>query len=386
MTGSFGQVIGSDGWVVMRQQVLCVLFRIAVWVAVTTAWPTALLAADADSPNSAQPKPLVVATMEAPPFAMKDASGRWHGITIELWEAVADRLGLPYAYREYDLEKILQALESGEADIGAAGLSVTAERAKRMDFTHTYFGSDLGIATSFQKPGLWMSLVELLFSWSFAKVLLVLLLVLLSAATLVWAFERKQNASQFGGGPLKGLGAAFWWSAVTMTTVGYGDKSPITAAGRLVALVWMFASILIISLITGAFATTMTVHQLTPRVNGPQDLKRVSVGTLRDSVAADFLRGRGIEPRYFETVSEGLQATKDDKVTAFVIDHAILTYVVGSEFPGEIDVLDDRFEPSYLGLAMSFQQPYRRAIDLILLDYIQTPAWDAVVAKYRAAR
>jgi len=50
-----------------------------------------------------------------------------------------------------------------------------------------------------------------------------------------------------------------------MTTVGYGDKSPITAAGRLVALVWMFSSIIIISLITGAFATAMTVHQLTPR-------------------------------------------------------------------------------------------------------------------------
>lgn len=382
MTGSSGQVTGSDGWVVMRQQILCML----LWVAVTTVWPPALIASDADSPNAAHPKPLVVATMEAPPFAMKDASGRWHGITIELWEAVAHRLGLPYEYREYDLEKILQALESGEADIGAAGLSVTAERAKRMDFTHTYFGSDLGIATSFRKPDLWISLVESLFSWSFAKALLVLLLVLLIAATLVWAFERKKNAGQFGGRPLKGLGAAFWWSAVTMTTVGYGDKSPITAAGRLVALVWMFSSILIISLITGAFATAMTVHQLTPRVNGPQDLKRVSVGTLRDSVAADFLRARGIEPRYFETVNEGLQATKDDKVTAFVIDHAILTYVVGSEFPGEIDVLDDRFEPSYLGLAMSFQQPYRRAIDLTLLDYIQTPAWDAVVAKYRAAR
>ena len=97
------------------------------------------------------------------------------------------------------------------------------------------------------------------------------------------------------------------------------------------------------------------------------------------------MHARGIAPRYFETVSEGLQAIVDDKLTAFVIDHAILAYVAGREFPGEIDVLDDRFEPSYLGLAMSFQQPHRRAIDLILLDYIQTPAWDAVVAKYRAA-
>jgi hypothetical protein len=34
---------------------------------------------------------------------------------------------------------------------------------------------------------------------------------------------------------------------------------------------------------------------------------------------------------------------------------------------------------------MPFQQPYRRAIDLTLLDYIQSPAWDTLLAKYRAA-
>ena len=375
------------------------LFLIA---AIMMAWQTALLASDAGSPDSsldsspdsslahgtnpASPKSLRVATMEVPPFAMKDASGRWVGITIELWEAIAHRLGLEYAYREYDLEKALQAIQSDEADIVAAALSVTAERAKRMDFTHTYFGSDLGIATSFRKSSLWVPLSELLFSWHFAKAMLVLLLVLLIASILVWALERKQNAGQFGGGPMQGLGAAFWWSAVTMTTVGYGDKSPVTLAGRLVALVWMFVSIVIISLVSGAFATAMTVHQLTPRVEGPQDLHRVSVGTLRDSVADEFLLTRGIKPSYFETVHAGLQAITKDQVTAFVIDHAILTYEVGRQFPGEIDVLDDRFEPSYLGLAMTFEQPYRRAIDLILLDYIQTPAWDAVVTKYRAAR
>ena len=40
--------------------------------------------------------------------------------------------------------------------------------------------------------------------------------------------------------------SAFWWAAVTMTTVGYGDKTPVTTGGRIVGLVWMFTSVIVI--------------------------------------------------------------------------------------------------------------------------------------------
>ena len=48
---------------------------------------------------------------------------------------------------------------------------------------------------------------------------------------------------------------AFWWSAVTMATVGYGDLSPVTSAGRLVALFTMLGGIGSFSLLTGAFSS-----------------------------------------------------------------------------------------------------------------------------------
>ena len=34
-----------------------------------------------------------------------------------------------------------------------------------------------------------------------------------------------------------------YWAVVTMTTVGYGDKTPKTTAGRIIAVVWMLAKI-----------------------------------------------------------------------------------------------------------------------------------------------
>ncbi|RSK29385.1 two pore domain potassium channel family protein [Bacillus sp. HMF5848] len=48
---------------------------------------------------------------------------------------------------------------------------------------------------------------------------------------------------------------ALWWSVVTATTVGYGDISPSTAGGRLIAIVLMIFGIGLVGMITGSIAT-----------------------------------------------------------------------------------------------------------------------------------
>ncbi len=60
------------------------------------------------------------------------------------------------------------------------------------------------------------------------------------------------------------LGSALWFAAVTMTTVGYGDKTPQTPLGRFLAFLWMFFGILLVSAFTGAFASSLTVSGCIP--------------------------------------------------------------------------------------------------------------------------
>jgi voltage-gated potassium channel len=57
------------------------------------------------------------------------------------------------------------------------------------------------------------------------------------------------------GGNIKTVGDALWWSLTTMTTVGYGDRFPVTSEGRLVAAGLMLAGIALLGVVTAAIAS-----------------------------------------------------------------------------------------------------------------------------------
>jgi voltage-gated potassium channel len=62
--------------------------------------------------------------------------------------------------------------------------------------------------------------------------------------------------AEHGGNPhIQTVGDAFWWSIVTATTVGYGDISPSTTEGRLIAIVLMLVGIGFISILTATVAS-----------------------------------------------------------------------------------------------------------------------------------
>ncbi|MFJ6717518.1 potassium channel family protein [Streptomyces sp. NPDC091259] len=56
------------------------------------------------------------------------------------------------------------------------------------------------------------------------------------------------------GGNIKSLGDALWWSVTTMTTVGYGDHSPTTGLGRLLAVGLMLSGIALLGVVTANIA------------------------------------------------------------------------------------------------------------------------------------
>jgi polar amino acid transport system substrate-binding protein len=332
--------------------------------------------------DSAAPDKVLVGIVDAPPFATKTKDGRWEGLSIELWQAVAQELGVEFELREYNSEQLLDAVNRGEVDVIPA-LATTEQHEIIMDLSHPYLRSGSAIAV----PGgvtehSWLRFAGHLVSLNLLPVIGLLILLALVAGACVWLFERRRNPQMFGGGTVRGVGHGIWWAMVTLTTVGYGDKAPKTFGGRLVALIWMLASIILIASFTAAITTSFTVVELKGKVRGLSDLHDVRVGSLTQSQSLDFLARRGIAVLPYENAEDGLQAIVDKKIDAFVFNEAVLKHLAKTQFPGRVHILTTTFDHYYVSMAMPSGSPLREPLNRALLEITAKDDWLRLVELY----
>jgi len=332
--------------------------------------------------SSSALQPLIVGTKESPPFSMKTADGQWFGLSIDLWRQIAAELNLQFEFRELALNQLLEGVTDGSLDAAVAALTITPEREKKFDFTHAFYTTGLGIAVAGKAPNPWLIVARRFISVVFLKVAATLTLVLLGVGMLAWWFEHKKNPRQFNGRAAKGIGSGFWWSAVTMTTVGYGDKAPVTLAGRILGLIWMFVGIIIISSFTASITSSLTVSQLESVIKGPEDLPKVTVGTIVNTSSESYLKQIPISFLPYGSPQEGLAALKEGKIQALVYDAPILRYYINQSYIGALEVLPYRIQRQEYGIALQPNRPLRKKINVVLLQKILEKAWQDKLSQY----
>jgi ABC-type amino acid transport substrate-binding protein len=316
---------------------------------------------------------IVVGTMRVPPFVLRSDDGQWSGLSIDLWKQIADDLKLPFVFREfdYDLPGLLDAVEHRQIDAVVAAIPITLP----------YFAAGLGIAVRGEPQGGLFGALNGVFTYKFAAAVAALGGLLFFVGTSIWLLERRRQ-NHFDSNPSRGIADGVWWAAVTMTSTGYGDKVPITLGGRIVAIIWMFASIFLVALFSATLASTFVVGRLRSAVNGPADLARVGVATVSGTMGEQWLSAQGLNARSYPFAIQAVKALQRGDVQALVYEKAMIGYMAKQYGWNDLQVLPHTLAVREYAIVLPIDSAIKRPINRALLKVVHGAGWKDIVQHY----
>lgn len=84
---------------------------------------------------------IVGTNAEFPPFEFVDDSGDYDGFDIAVMKEVGNRMGMNVEVTNMEFKSLIGAMEAKQIDVIAAGMTVTEDRKKSVDFTDSYYTS-----------------------------------------------------------------------------------------------------------------------------------------------------------------------------------------------------------------------------------------------------
>lgn len=98
------------------------------------------------SADGEMPTYIVGTEAQFPPFEIVDSMGNVVGFDVDLMNAIAEDQSFKVEYLDQDFAGLIPALQTGNVDIIASGMTITDEREKEVDFSEPYINAGLALA------------------------------------------------------------------------------------------------------------------------------------------------------------------------------------------------------------------------------------------------
>ncbi len=316
------------------------------------------------------------------PFIFKK-NGKLNGITYKLWKNITKNDNTFYKLEYHPLDSLLLGLSTGSIDIGLSPLTMTSSRNKKIDFSVPYYVShSTGVVKTLTNKQRFDAFLDSISIVRLLRVIGFLLILLAVFGFLVWIFERKKN-DEFGKG-INGFWNGLWWSAVTMTTVGYGDKTPKTVGGRIIGLIWMFAAIILISSITAGITSSLTIEKLGLNDTDLSSFKEILIGTVKNSATENRLIDN-YNLKSYHTFEELLLGLRNDEVQAISHDEPLIRFALkNNEDFKDFEILNISFNQSLyaMGFSKKLDPKIKSDFSKKILEYSESNDWKILLSKY----
>ncbi|GIY46872.1 glutamate receptor ionotropic, kainate 2 [Caerostris extrusa] len=349
-------------------------------------------------------KTLVITTILNEPYMMKveDENGiRYEGYCVDLIEAIADDLKFQYKIKEVDdgsygrkndlgeWNGMIRELIDGKADMAIADLTITYVREEAVDFTMPFM--NLGISILFKKP---TKKVPKLFSFlsplsvevwlymatAFLGVSLFLFIVARFSA-YEWVnphpcdLEPEELENQFT------LLNTLWFTIGCLMCQGC-DITPRANSTRMIAVMWWFFTLIMVSSYTANLAAFLTVERLASPIESAEDLAKqttIPYGCVASGSTQSFFKQESEFPTYKRMWSfmesqrpsvftdnnlKGVERVKKGNY-AFLMESTTIEFIV--ERNCELTQVGGLLDSKGYGIATPHGSPYRTHMSSAIL-------------------
>ena len=305
------------------------------------------------------------------PFVIQDGDST-SGISLDIWRRVAEDNNYSYELIPQPSPKAgIEAVDEGEIDVLVGPISITSGRLAMpgVDFTQPYYLGKSGVLLPMRPPSI-LSRVQVFFGWAVISSMLVLISVLLLVGSLIWLAERNRNSEQFPRQWLPGISSGMWFALVTLTTVGYGDKAPITRTGRGITGAWMVISLIAVSSLTASLASAFTLFlsgASESAISTPEQLNGRRVAVVEGTSDMELAQ-RG-EMRIVGTANlrSAIQLLVDQQADALIFDRPALRYQLKKNPHLALRLAPFTLSEETYGFVIKPDSPLRTPMDVSIL-------------------
>ena len=354
------------------------LASVTQWIEVAD--PEAVGLVDPSSEEAASGGMLTAAARPLPPFVIYE-NRAYSGFEVELVRLLGAKLGMDVEIRAVDtVAKQTDDIIRDAAQLGMGGVAITQSREEIIDFSLPVLDSGLTIlTTSEDSRGVFdriATFFDAIAESDLPWLLVVFAVAVLVAAHLIWWLERHSNPD-FAVPYRRGIWDSFYWSVVTMSTVGYGDKVARGNRGRILALVWIALGTLVFASFTAAIASSLAVSELRSDISGPSDLPGRRVATVAHSAGEAYLPTIGVGPVLVDRVEEAYDLLSRGQVDAVVFDAPTLQFHAARQGAGEVVTVGADFQPVQYGLMLNEgNTELRERINIAFLELVESGVYD----------
>ncbi|KAK7098048.1 hypothetical protein V1264_004938 [Littorina saxatilis] len=325
---------------------------------------------------------------------------RFEGYALDLAEALSKEVGFEYHFRlvndnNYGMRSpvnntwngMIGELISRKADVAIAGLTITAERERYVDFSKPYM--EIGVAIiikkpQHQKPGVFSFMeplsIEVWVCITVAYIGVSVALFLVSRFSPVeW---KKDPKSETGYENDFSLFNSFWFSMGALMFQG-SDTCPKSVSGRIIGGAWWFFVLIIISSYTANLAAFLTMKRMVKPIESVDDLVNhptIKYGVPRSGTTFQFFKNSDVPVyrqmyEYMSRNPEVLTATTDEGIEkvrkskgkyAFLTDNSAIEYANNRE-PCDTTIVGPALNNKGFGIATPRGSDIRDQITLAVL-------------------